>query len=51
MQGLWTFLLVVQTIWGLSFFRDSCNFILISVNYIIASTAAEEFFKEKGNKA
>jgi hypothetical protein len=24
-QGFWTFLLVVQTIWGLSFFRDSCK--------------------------
>lgn len=29
MQGFWTFLLVIQTIWGLSFFRDSCNFISI----------------------
>lgn len=29
-QGLWTFLLVVQTIWGLSFFRDSCNFLFYS---------------------
>ena len=25
-QAFWTFLLVIQTIWGLSFFRDSCIF-------------------------
>ncbi len=42
--------MVVQTIWGLSFFRDSCTFLFILVNYIISSTAAEEFFKLKGEK-
>lgn len=27
-QWFWTSLLVIQTIWGLSFFRDSCKFII-----------------------
>lgn len=27
-QWFWTALLVIQTIWGLSFFRDACNLLI-----------------------
>ena len=44
---LLTTLLVIETIWGLSFFRDACNYFFILVDYCISGCAVQWYFQKE----
>jgi len=38
--------LVIETLWGLSFLRDACNFLYILVNFCVSGCAIQWYFKK-----
>jgi hypothetical protein len=38
--------LVIETLWGLSFLRDACKYVIILVNFCVSGCAVQWYFKK-----